>query len=194
MPVNQPLYSSRARILNKIRAQARIIATLYDDKAVPAASLPTVLHFRPPEYSHTISAVYPISKSMSCEENDDRLGQFMIEKVLISHSVLTERVRSTYHQQLPMLSLDRPVLRLGNALTLGADGALPASTLSSKSPKSVVTVDNILTDVHLQLGTVSRTKGKLSLVKGSYLYYHYNQVKYVQLRALIITYNSLGNR
>jgi hypothetical protein len=90
VPVDQPLYSSSTKIFACVRAQASAISKLFNENSASVSAVPTAFHFCPPGFSHVITAIYPINKSLSYDDNDIRL----------------EKLRALYHQQLVMLPLD----------------------------------------------------------------------------------------
>ena len=70
------------------------------------------------------------------------------------------------------LPLDRPLLRLANAVDPGAATASAAGAAAGRGGKA----GGRLADVHAGLGPSGVVGGSVHLVQGTYEYYHYMQV------------------
>ncbi|KAI4342509.1 hypothetical protein MLD38_027131 [Melastoma candidum] len=102
-------------------------------------------HFNPPGLLHPVTIIYELSYG----ENEMRQVE----------------VRKHFHARLG-LPTDRPLLRISNALSFVADGT--ESRGRQKGP-------SLLKDVHIGIPSSGVSGGVVSLVEGSYEYYHYLQ-------------------
>ncbi|KAI3686398.1 hypothetical protein L1987_80074 [Smallanthus sonchifolius] len=104
-------------------------------------------HFNPPGFLHPITAIY-----------DSLYGETELKQV---------EIRRSLHLRLGLPS-DRPVLRIASAmdLSIAKDGA-SGNTLRKGIP--------LLKDVHIGIPSSGVNGGDVSLVQGSYEYYHYLQ-------------------
>ncbi|KAG9446669.1 hypothetical protein H6P81_012797 [Aristolochia fimbriata] len=100
-------------------------------------------HFAPPGLLHPTTAVYELS-----------FGETEIKQA---------EVRRSLHLRLG-LPLDRPLLRLANALTFG-----------HAKDKTIRSSSQLLKDVHTGIPSSGVSVGYTTLVEGSYEYYHYLQ-------------------
>ncbi|URE09402.1 Peptidase family C78 [Musa troglodytarum] len=101
-------------------------------------------HFLPPELLHPITAIY-----------DLRYGETEMKQ---------GEMRRSLHSRLG-LPLDRPLLRIANALSFGMK--------STKDTHSVKYGSSLLKNVHTEIPTSGVSGGIISLIDGSYEYYHY---------------------
>lgn len=101
-------------------------------------------HFIPPGLLIPVTAIY-----------DTRYGEVEEKQ---------SELRKGLHTRLG-LPLDRPLLRISNALTFGAMGKRKKSTSRSGS--------SLLRDVHTEIPSSGVSGGAMSLIDGSYEYYHY---------------------
>lgn len=104
-------------------------------------------HFCPPGFLHPLTAVYDLS-----------FGETEMEQV---------EVRKRLHVRLK-LPLDRPMVRVANALTLATTDAVAGSHPKIKGMMR-------LTNVHVGLSSSGVAGGQMCLLEGSYEYYHYLQ-------------------
>lgn len=104
-------------------------------------------HFCPPGFLHPVTAVY----DLSCGETE-------IKQV---------EVRKKLHVRLSV-PLDRPMVRVANALTLATNDAVAANHSKIKGMMR-------LTNVHVGLSSSGVAGGQMRLLEGSYEYYHYLQ-------------------
>ncbi|KAI4303807.1 hypothetical protein MLD38_039400 [Melastoma candidum] len=102
-------------------------------------------HFNPPGLLHPVTVIYELS-----------YGENEMKQV---------EVRKLFHARLG-LRTDRPLLRISNALSFIVDGT--GSRGRQKGP-------SLLKDVHIGIPSSGVTGGVVSLVEGSYEYYHYLQ-------------------
>ncbi|KAH7681528.1 Peptidase C78 ubiquitin fold modifier-specific peptidase 1/ 2 protein [Dioscorea alata] len=101
-------------------------------------------HFFPSGLLHPITALYELTYG----ENEEKQGD----------------IRKALHSRLG-LHLDRPLLRIVNALTFGINGSEEGN---SKKVGSL-----LLRDVHTEIAGSGVSGGITSLIDGSYEYYHY---------------------
>ncbi|KAI4336260.1 hypothetical protein L6164_014806 [Bauhinia variegata] len=106
-------------------------------------------HFSPPGILHPITLFYELS-----------FGETEMKLV---------EVRRSLHSRLG-LPYDRPLLRIANALNL--------SRLKSNGSGSLQKGSTLLRDVHIGIPSSGVTGGIISLVQGSYEYFHYLQDGY----------------
>lgn len=99
-------------------------------------------HFIPPGFLHPVTAIYDLRYG----ETEVAQGEF----------------RKSLHARLG-LPMDRPLLRIANALTFGIKGATHSNIRSS----------SLLKDVHTDIPSSGVSGGTISLIDGSYEYYHY---------------------
>jgi len=113
------------------------------------------LHFCPPGMEYPVTVVYPLSRSPT-EEDEAAL-------------------RDTRHELHAVLGLptDRPLLRLANALD---PGNLSGSSSSSSSHTRGLGIR--LSNVHEGLPASGIQNGTVSLVQGTYDYFHYMQDRF----------------
>ena len=130
---------SRAAVL------ARLLSQLKRSKgeilARPSERVFRYLHFHPPPLGHTVTLLYP---DASPEAED----------------AMASRRRGLH--ALLLLPLDRPLLRISNALSFGGPGRFPGKLLS----------------VHESLGGSGVEGGRRSMVSGPYCYFHYMQDRF----------------
>ncbi|CAI9112933.1 OLC1v1013444C2 [Oldenlandia corymbosa var. corymbosa] len=101
-------------------------------------------HFVPPGFLHPVTVMYELS-----------YGELEMKQV---------EVRKSLHVRLG-LPLDRPLLRIVNAVNLfGRNNSLEKSSRKGTS---------LLKDVHLGIPSSGVSGGTMSLIQGSYEYYHY---------------------
>ncbi|GJW04861.1 probable Ufm1-specific protease isoform X2 [Tanacetum coccineum] len=105
-------------------------------------------HFNPPGFLHPITAIY-----------ESLYGETEMKQV---------EIRKSLHLRLG-LPLDRPLLRIASAMTIAKEGA-SGNTLRKGT--------SLLKDVHIGIPSSGVQGGELSLVQGSYEYYHYLQDGY----------------
>ncbi|KAJ1403243.1 Peptidase C78, ubiquitin fold modifier-specific peptidase 1/ 2 [Sesbania bispinosa] len=106
-------------------------------------------HFSPPGILHPITVFYEL-----------RFGETEMKQV---------EVRRSLHSRLG-LPYDRPLLRIANALDI--------SKLKNSGTVSVQKGSTLLRDVHIGIPSSGVTGGTVSLVQGSYEYFHYLQDGY----------------
>ncbi|KAJ6824772.1 putative Ufm1-specific protease isoform X1 [Iris pallida] len=99
-------------------------------------------HFIPPGFLHPVTAIYDLRYG----ETEVAQGEF----------------RKSLHARLG-LPMDRPLLRIANALTFGIKGSTHSNIRSS----------SLLKDVHTDIPSSGVSGGTISLIDGSYEYYHY---------------------
>uniref|UniRef100_A0A7N0RJ20 Probable Ufm1-specific protease n=1 Tax=Kalanchoe fedtschenkoi TaxID=63787 RepID=A0A7N0RJ20_KALFE len=104
-------------------------------------------HFSPPGVLHPVTAIYELS-----------YGETELKLV---------EARKALHQRLG-LPLDRPLLRIANALNLSLSNPKGSNTFSRKG-------STLLKDVHIGIPSSGVSGGLASLVQGSYVYHHYLQ-------------------
>lgn len=104
-------------------------------------------HFCPPGFLHPITVIYELS-----------YGETEMKQV---------EVRRSLHSRLG-LPFDRPLLRIANALNL-------STTKDSAKSNSIRKGSSLLRDVHVGIPSSGVSGGVVSLVQGSYEYYHYLQ-------------------
>ncbi|KAL2346987.1 hypothetical protein Fmac_000987 [Flemingia macrophylla] len=151
-------YSSRGLPL-KYAVSSLIIPGLIDRlNIVKKLMLPNLLaehprlksyHFSPPGILHPITVLYELS-----------FGETEMKQV---------EVRRCLHSRLG-LPYDRPLLRISNALDF--------SKLKSNDVVSLRKGSTLLRDVHIGIPSSGVTGGTVSLVQGSYEYFHYLQDGY----------------
>lgn len=106
-----------------------------------------VYHFCPPGFLHPVTAIYDLS-----------FGETEIKQV---------ELRKRLHVRLK-LSLDRPMVRAANALMLGSTDDVSGSCTTKKGTMRLI-------NVHAGLSISGIAGGQMSLLQGSYEYYHYLQ-------------------
>ncbi|KHN07960.1 Putative Ufm1-specific protease [Glycine soja] len=146
-------YSSRKLPL-KYAVSSLIIPGLVDQlNVVQKLMLPNLLaqhpwlksyHFSPPGILHPITVFYELS-----------FGETEMKQV---------EVRRSLHSRLG-LPYDRPLLRISNALDF--------SKLNNNDMVSLQKGSTLLRDVHIGIPSSGVTGGTVSLVQGSYEYFHY---------------------
>ncbi|CAL1405291.1 unnamed protein product [Linum trigynum] len=104
-------------------------------------------HFNPPGLLHPITVIYELN-----------YGEEEMKQV---------DIRKSLHLRLG-LPVDRPLLRIANALNLSSLKDNPARNYGRKGT-------SMLKDVHIGINTSGVSGGVTSLVQGSYEYYHYLQ-------------------
>ncbi|KAH9330662.1 hypothetical protein KI387_002770, partial [Taxus chinensis] len=107
----------------------------------------SVYHFCPPGFLHPVTVIYDLS-----------YGETETKQV-------EERKRLHARLKLP---LDRPMIRAANALMLASTDAASGSSTSRRGTMR-------LTNVHTGLSSSGISGGQMSLIEGSYEYYHYLQ-------------------
>lgn len=101
-------------------------------------------HFLPPGILHPITAIYEL-----------RYGETEVKQ---------SEIRKSLHSRLG-LPLDRPLLRVANALSFGSKGIIGGNSTWNGCP--------LLRDVHTEIPSSGVFGGIISLIDGSYEYYHY---------------------
>lgn len=151
-------YSSRELPL-KYAVSSLIIPGLVDQlNTVQKLMLPNLLaqhprlksyHFSPPGILHPVTVFYELS-----------FGETELKQV---------EVRRSLHSRLG-LPYDRPLLRISNALDF--------TKLKNNDTVSLQKGSTLLRDVHIGIPSSGVTGGTVSLVQGSYEYFHYLQNGY----------------
>ncbi|XP_073099403.1 probable Ufm1-specific protease [Elaeis guineensis] len=101
-------------------------------------------HFLPPGILHPITAIYEL-----------RYGETEVKQ---------GEIRKSLHSRLG-LPLDRPLLRIANALSIGSKSIMRSNSIPNGCP--------LLKDVHTGIPNSGVSGGIASLIDGSYEYYHY---------------------
>jgi hypothetical protein len=168
IPFDTALHTLTNLILEKVRDQLKGMARMMSEDR---PSVPTPYHFRFPKIPHLFTTIYPITKNAP----QNSRGSLETEADFAD-------VRAEYHRRL-LLPMDRPLLRCGNALTF-----TPTGPMTEVLPLPA----DQLRDVHQTIvgSQQSRVQGRMYLVQGSYLYYHYGQ-KDVDDRGWGCAYRSL---
>lgn len=115
-----------------------------------------ILPYYPPGLHHHINLTYPLA-TPSIEADEEALIPLRTQL----HSVFG-------------LPADRPLLRVANALVFGAAGPSSGGNTTSSNSSKPGSVAR-LADVHKGLAPSGVKDGSLSLIDGSYDYYHYMQ-------------------
>lgn len=138
LPREEDFTKVRGSVIEKLVAQLGAAKKML--VAYPNEKRFKYCHYSPNLLSYVVSIVYP-------DVGTDETKLF--------------KRRQTLHRQL-LLPLDRPLIRLSNAMSSGAN-----SSFAKK-----------LMDVHKVLKSSGVKDGKQSLVKGSYCYFHYMQDRF----------------
>ncbi|XP_077226620.1 peptidase C78, ubiquitin fold modifier-specific peptidase 1/ 2 isoform X1 [Tasmannia lanceolata] len=104
-------------------------------------------HFFPPGILHPITAIYELS-----------YGEMEIKQA---------EIRRSLHLRLG-LPLDRPLLLIANSINFGVTKGIAGNNSMRNGPA-------LLKDVHTEIPSIGVSGGMISLIEGSYEYYHYLQ-------------------